>query len=82
MTKRTRVVRANHRLAVVLPRSAVQALAIRAGDSVEVMATNGTVVIRPARRSASLRTLIRRITPKNRHGETRWDAGITGREIW
>src|SRR5439155_16795377 len=74
MTKRARVVRANHRLAVLLPRSAVQALGIGAGDSVEVTAINSAVVIRRDRRSLSLNALVRRITQQNRHSEIRWHA--------
>lgn len=83
MAKRltARVVRAGDQLVVVLPRRAVRAIGVRPGDVVEVTASDGAIMIRPIRRSLSLRELVRRITPENRHGEFSWSPDA-GREGW
>jgi len=74
-------VRVNERLAVCLPSRTVRALGLVAGDVVEVTVKDGAMMIRRARRSLSLRELVRRITPKNRHDEIRCSPN-TGREAW
>ena len=76
-----RVVRTDEQLAVLLPSRAVRAIGVRAGDVVELTASNGAIIIRRARRSLSLRELVRRITPENRHDEIRWSPN-TDREAW
>lgn len=76
-----RVVRADDQLAVVLSSRALRAIGLRVGDMVEVTASDGAIVIRPIRRSLSLRELVRRITPENPHSEFNWSPN-TGREGW
>lgn len=76
-----RVVRLDEQLAILLPRRTVRALGLRAGDLVEASASEGAIIIRPTRRSVSLRELVSRITPENRHEEIRWSSN-TGREAW
>src|SRR5258707_678491 len=74
----SRVVRAGKQLAVLLPTHAVRAIGVQAGDAVEVTPYDGAIVIRRASRPLSLRDLVRRITPENRHDEIRWSPDGAG----
>ena len=51
------------------------------GDEVDVSVRNGTILIRPTRRTYSLDELVAKITSKNRHDESDWGAPA-GRERW
>jgi antitoxin component of MazEF toxin-antitoxin module len=76
-----RVVRTDAQFAVLLPSRAVRAIGVREGDVVDITASHGAIIIRRARRTLSLRELVRRITSENRHDEIRWSPN-TGREAW
>jgi antitoxin MazE len=54
---------------------------VNEGDSVDVSANKGMIVIRPTRRTYSLQELVDAITPRNRHDETDWDRPV-GHEAW
>jgi antitoxin MazE len=70
-------------LAVRIPKPVVTEVRLKRGTNVEVMATNGEVVVRPAkkRRKLRLEDLLKQVTPKNIHPEIK-----TGpprrREVW
>lgn len=51
------------------------------GDTVEVSVQDGAIVIRAAQPVYSLRELVDKIKPRNRHGETGWGKP-SGREQW
>jgi antitoxin component of MazEF toxin-antitoxin module len=54
---------------------------ISGGDTVEVCVRDGEIVIRAAQPVYSLRELVGKITPGNRHAEKGWGKP-SGREQW
>ena len=54
---------------------------MREGDAVELTLEDNAIVVRRARPQYSLDELVERITPRNRHGETRWGPPV-GNESW
>ncbi len=69
-------------LAVRLPKSVTQKLALRAGRHVRVYEEGQEVIIAPAReQEKSLKDLLAMITPANIHAETDWGKP-RGREVW
>jgi len=68
-------------LALRIPKPLAEQAGVAAGTKVEVTATDGRIIIRPAKRKYSLKELVDQITPDNVHGETDWGPPV-GREIW
>ena len=77
----TQIAKWGNSLGLRLPKSVTQEARIDEGDRVDVSVENGTIVIRPSRRSYSLDALVSKITPENRHDATDWGKP-TGREAW
>jgi antitoxin MazE len=78
----TQLARWGNSLAVRIPKAVAEDAQLREGESVTVaVASEGGLVIRPARRKYRLRQLVTRITPKNRHAETDWGKP-QGKELW
>lgn len=69
-------------LAIRVPKSVAVQVGLKAQDDLEIEVHDGNVVLKPhLRRTYRLEDLVKRITPKNVHGEI--DTGIpVGREIW
>ena len=68
-------------LAVRIPLTLAKEARLAEGDRLTLdLATDGSIVLRPARRKYELRQLVSRIA-KNRHSETDWGSP-TGRESW
>ncbi|OHA03361.1 MAG: hypothetical protein A3J58_01320 [Candidatus Sungbacteria bacterium RIFCSPHIGHO2_02_FULL_52_23] len=69
-------------LAVRLPKSVTQKLALRPGSRVRVYEERKEVIIAPTREvKKSLKELLAMITPENLHAETNWGKP-RGREVW
>ena len=69
-------------LAVRLPKSVTQKLALRSGSRVRVYEERKEVIIAPAREvKKSLKELLAMITTENLHAETNWGKP-RGREVW
>ena len=68
-------------LAVRIPRAVALQIHVADGDKVELKVNADSLVVRSARRRYRLGDLVRRITPKNRHGETDWGKP-RGKEVW
>jgi antitoxin MazE len=81
MTTTTQLSRWGNSLGVRLPKSIAREVQLDEGDTVHLSVDNGTIVIRPSRPRYSLDELVRRITPKNRHGENDWGDTV-GDEVW
>jgi antitoxin MazE len=67
-------------LGLRLPKAVTLEAQLVDGDTVEISVDNGAIVVRPSRPRYSLDELVRRITPRNRHGESDW-AGPLGAEV-
>jgi antitoxin MazE len=69
-------------LAVRIPLAIAKQASLGEGDCVEmVLARDGAILLRPARRKYDLADLVAGITPKNRHRETDWGRP-QGEESW
>jgi antitoxin MazE len=77
----TQISKWGHSLGVRIPKSVAREARLDEGDTVEVSAHEGIIVVRPARTRYSLDELIGRITPRNRHRETDWGQAV-GTELW
>lgn len=69
-------------LAIRVPKSVAVQVGLKAQDDLDIEVQDGNVVLKPhLRRVYRLEDLVKRITPKNVHGEI--DTGTpVGREIW
>ena len=69
-------------LALRIPRAFAQQTSVRRGTSISLTVKNGRMVIEPLkRRKYSLKQLVSKITPQNRHPETDWGRPM-GKEVW
>ena len=78
---RARVAKWGNSLAVRLPKAAAKEAGLEEGTSVEINVSRRKLVLEPTQREYSLRELVARITPANRHAETDWGSPV-GNEIW
>ena len=81
MATTTQISKWGNSLGVRLPKAVAREVQLDEGDTVQVSVKNGTIMIRPDRPRYSLHELVRRITPKNRHGESDWGSKL-GNEVW
>lgn len=77
----TRIAKWGNSLGLRLSKAVAEEADIGEGDKVDVSVRNGTILIRPSRRTYSLEELVARITSKNRHDASDWGAPA-GREAW
>lgn len=69
-------------VAVRLPKAALQAARLVAGDVVELeVPEEGSIVVRARPARPTLEKLVARITPENLHGETLKSRPV-GKEVW
>ena len=78
---RARIARWGNSLGVRIPQAVAKEVGFDEGASVEVTVSSGNLVLAPADREYTLKELVDKITPKNRHGETDWGIPI-GDEDW
>lgn len=81
MATTTQIAKWGNRLGLRPSKSVAREAQLEEGDTVDVSVDNGAIVIRPSRPRYSLDDLVRRITAKNRHGESDWDTAV-GHEVW
>ena len=78
----TQVSKWGNSLAVRIPRAIAKEARLVEGDRLTLnLATDGSIVLRSARRKYELGQLVSRITTKNRHSETDWGPPV-GQEAW
>lgn len=77
----TQLAKWGNSLGLRIPKAIADEAQVREGDAVELTVENNAIVVRPARPQYSLEELVERITPRNRHGETRWGPPA-GNESW
>ena len=69
-------------LAVRIPQSIAKQARIGEGDRLALnLEVDGSLVLRSTRRRYEVSELVKRITPRNRHGETDWGLPV-GNESW
>jgi antitoxin MazE len=78
----TQIARWGNSLGLRLPKSVALEAQVDEGDTVEVSVKDGAIMLRPARPTYSLETLVGKITPRNRHGESDWGITPVGHELW
>jgi antitoxin MazE len=81
-TMKTAVQRWGNSLAIRIPRHLASESHVHRGSPVEVTIADGKLIIAPvSKRSYSLATLVKKISPRNRHGEVDPGRGA-GHEGW
>jgi antitoxin MazE len=68
-------------LALRLPKSIAQELAVGEGDAVELKIRGDSLQVKPARREYRLSELLSKVGKKNLHSETNWGESV-GKEVW
>jgi antitoxin MazE len=77
----TQIAKWGNSLGLRLPKSVALEAQAGEGDTVDVSIKNGAIVVRPNRPTYSLKQLVAKITPRNRHTESDWGKPI-GDEVW
>ena len=80
-TARVHLVKWGNSLAVRIPKTALDELRVKEGDELKIRIKNGRLELAPIAERESLASLVRRITPQNRHGELDWGSPV-GKEVW
>jgi antitoxin MazE len=77
----TQIAKWGNSLGLRLPKSVALEAQVGEGDTVDVSVKNGAIVVRPNRTTYSLKQLVAKITPRNRHNESDWGTPV-GDEVW
>ena len=67
--------------AVRIPKALLQQACFREDEELNLTAAEGCITIRPLRSKLTLESLVKQITPENRHNELDWGPAV-GKEIW
>jgi antitoxin MazE len=67
-------------LALRIPSAVARQISVVNGDAVELKVGSGVLTVRVARPRYSLKNLVSKIIPTNRHGEMDWGKSV-GREV-
>jgi antitoxin MazE len=82
MATSTQIAKWGNSLGLRLPKSVAREAQLDEGDTVDLSVKDGAIVVRPARPTYSIETLVSKMTPRNRHKETDWGTPPVGRELW
>ena len=82
MATSTQIAKWGNSLGLRLPKSVAREAKLDEGDTVEVSVKNGAIMVRPARPTYSIETLVSKMTLRNRHKETDWGKAPVGHELW
>lgn len=80
----TKVQKWGNSLAVRLPAASIKRLRIKAGHPVYIVPgpdTDELRIVAAREEPKTLRGLVARITPQNRHGEVSWGPAV-GKDVW
>jgi len=78
---RARITKWGNSLGLRIPQAVAKEVGFDEGARVEVTVSGRNLVLAPAHREYTLKELVDKITPKNRHGETDWGVSV-GDEDW
>jgi antitoxin MazE len=73
---KAQVVKWGNSLAVRIPKAIAQEARIREGDAILIKAAKNRIEFVRAERIPTLKELVAKITPENRHGETDWGPDV------
>lgn len=73
----TKVTKWGNSFGVRIPQALAESLGITEDTSVELFADEEVITIKPVRRKESLRELVAKITPANRHSEADWGPPVS-----
>ena len=76
----TQIAKWGNSLGLRLPKSVALEAQVGEGDR-RLSVKNGAIVVRPNRPTYSLKQLVAKITPRNRHNESDWGTPV-GDEAW
>ena len=82
MATSTQIAKWGNSLGLRLPKAVAREAHLDEGDTVDVSVKDGAIVVRPARPTYSIETLVSKMTSHNRHKETNWGTTPVGRELW
>jgi antitoxin MazE len=77
----TQLAKWGNSLGLRIPKAVADEAQVREGDVVDLTVENNAIIVRPAKPQYSLDELVKRITARNRHGETSWGQPA-GNESW
>lgn len=77
---KAQVVKWGNSLAVRIPKAVAEHARLKEGDRILIESLDGRVELRPAEQVPTLDELVAKITPANRHPETKWGRD-RGKEI-
>ena len=78
---RAQLVKWGNSRAVRIPKAVLQQACFRENEELNLTAAEGCITIRPRRNKLTVESLVRQITPENRHNELDWGPAV-GKEIW
>jgi antitoxin MazE len=67
--------------AVRIPKTILEECNLREGEELEIRVENGHIWLQPLSKKPTLKALVEKITPENRHGEQDWGKPV-GNEAW
>ena len=78
---KTKIQKWGNSLGVRLPKHIAEQKALKEGVGVSVLLKDDQIVIEPAKKATTLKTLLSKIDESNVHTETDWSAE-RGKEVW
>jgi antitoxin MazE len=78
---RAKLVKWGNSKAIRIPKVVLDQARMKEGDEVEIRVKAGGIALEPLRAKVTLDSLVKRITPENRHQEQDWGKPV-GKEIW
>jgi len=76
-----KLVRWGNGMAIRIPKALLEDAGVQEGDTLNLSVRNGSIVARPAKKKATLKELVAKVSPANLHGEVDWGKP-KGKEIW
>jgi antitoxin MazE len=78
---KAQLVRWGNSQAVRIPKTILEQCNLREGEELEIRVVNGHIWLEPLSKKPTLKALVEKITPENRHGEQDWGKAV-GNEVW
>lgn len=76
-----KLVRWGNGTAIRIPKALLEDARVQEGDTLYLSVRNGSIIARPAKKKATLKELVAKVSPENVHGEVDWGKP-RGKEAW